>query len=227
MQLKFCKMGRQSSDMIIANIIRLLLCTSIVISFINKNHFNFFTGILTLFLTFLPYIIARKNHIVLPSGFFIIILLFIFAANYLGELKSYYLKFWWWDLMLHTLSGVILGFTGFLLVYILNKEEKVNVFLSPIFMSAFAFCFAVSIGALWEIFEFSMDSIFGLNMQKSGLVDTMWDLIVDSAGAVVASTYGFLYEKYGKGRSFKKFMTRFFKMNPEIFNKGKSEDSKQ
>lgn len=148
-----------------------------------------------------------------------IILLFLFAANYLGELGAYYQKFWWWDLMLHAISGIILGFSGFLLVYILNKEEKVNVILSPFFMSMFAFCFAVSMGALWEIYEFGMDSIFGLNMQKSGLVDTMWDLIVDSIGALVAAVYGYLYERYGRGSAFKKNITKFLSLNQSIFKK--------
>lgn len=208
-----------SSDRIIGNIIRILFTLSMVYSFINGSYLNFFTAAFTLFLTFLPYIIARRSHIVLPPNFCVIILLFLFAANYLGELGAYYQKFWWWDLMLHTISGIILGFSGFILVYILNKEEKVNVILSPFFMSMFAFCFAVSMGALWEIYEFGMDSMFGLNMQKSGLVDTMWDLIVDSMGALVAAVYGYLYERYGWGGAFKKNITKFLSLNQNIFKK--------
>ena len=97
--------------------------------------------------------------------------------------------------MLHTLSGVIIGAIGFSLVYIFNTEENVAIKLSPLFVAIFSFCFATSMGALWEIYEFFMDSIFGLNMQKSGLVDTMWDLIVDALGALVMSVLGYLYLK--------------------------------
>ncbi|MFD3155488.1 hypothetical protein ACFIJ5_01195 [Haloimpatiens sp. FM7330] len=223
MKLKGSK--KRKAEVVLANTIRTLLVISMIISIVTHNYLNFFTALLTLCLTFLPFIIAKKNHIKLPPSFQIIILLFIFASQYLGEMKNYYLKFWWWDLMLHTLSGLILGFLGFLLVYILNKEEKVNVYLSPFFMALFAFTFAVSVGALWEIFEFSMDNIFGLNMQKSGLVDTMWDLIVDSIGAIVAAFSGYLYEKNREEGIFKNLITKFLKMNSQLFKQNsKSRD---
>lgn len=211
-------------EAIVSNIIRSLLVLSIIVSFINRNYINLFTGVVTLFITFLPFFIARKNHINLPPSFQIIILLFIFAANYLGTLKLYYEKFWWWDIMLHTFSGVIFGFIGFLLVYIFNKEEKIDVYLSPAFMSLFALCFAVFIGTLWEIFEFSMDTLFGFNMQLGSLVDTMWDLIDDTVGGGVACLYGYAYVKYEKDGLFKKLITKFFKMNPRMFKSNTNDD---
>lgn len=209
-------------EMIFANTFRILLILSMIVSIFTNEWLNLFIAILTFFLTILPFIIARKTHIYLPPSFQIIMLLFIFAAQFLGEMNSYYYKFWWWDSMLHTLSGVILGFIGFLLVYILNKEEKVDVMLSPFFMALFAFTFAVSVGALWEIFEFSMDCIFGLNMQKSGLVDTMWDLIVDSIGAAVAAIYGYLYAKNKEKGFFNDQINTFLRKNPDFFIKDAS-----
>jgi hypothetical protein len=191
----------------ICNLFRLLLLGAIIGNVLTKNWLNLFTSILTLALTYLPTFLRDKNYIYIPPVFQLITLVFIFASLYLGELNEYYLKFWWWDIMLHALSGVILGFIGFVLIYILNKDTKVNLALSPLFIAIFSFTFAVSVGGLWEIFEFTMDSIFGLNMQKSGLVDTMWDLIVDSLGALFSSTMGYIYLKR-RGASYLRNLVR-------------------
>jgi len=156
---------------------------------------NLGMSILTLLVMFLPTIIERRLSIDFPSEFEIIVVIFIFAALYLGEMQSYFTKVWWWDIFLHTFSGLIIGAFGFSLVDILNKNEKISISLSPVFVSIFSFCFALAIGALWEIYEFTMDSLFGFNMQKSGLVDTMWDLIVDAFGALVFSIIGYFYLK--------------------------------
>jgi len=209
----------------VSNTIRLLLIIAIIYSLITKNYINTFTSVFTLFLTFLPFIIARQEHIKLPPSFQIVILLFISAAQYLGEMNNYYIKFWWWDTILHTFSGIILGFIGYLLVYTLNKEEKVNVYLSPFFMVLFAFTFAVALGTLWEIFEFTMDCTFGTNMQKSGLVDTMWDLIVDSIGALFTAFCGWMYETKKAEGWFKRAFNIFMKSNRKFFSKQSNKDS--
>src|SRR5690606_30887329 len=104
--------------------------------------------------------------------------------------------------VLHGASGFLLGILGFLLVYVLNEKEEIGLDMKPGFVALFAFVFAVALGALWEIFEFAMDSAFGLNMQKSGLVDTMWDLIVDTAGALVMAVLGYGYLRTAGGESF-------------------------
>jgi hypothetical protein len=187
--------NRHRIYIILANLFRLLLLGAIIGNVLTDNWLNLFTSLLTLALTYLPIFLKDKNYIYIPPSFQLIILAFIFASLYLGELNEYYLKFWWWDIMLHTLSGVILGFIGFALIYILNKDTKVNLALSSLFIAIFSFTFAVSVGVLWEIFEFTMDWVFGLNMQKSGLVDTMWDLIVDSLGALFSSIMGYIYLK--------------------------------
>lgn len=202
---------------VVSNTIRLLLIFAAVYSLITKNYINTFTSVFTLFLTFLPFIIARKEHIKLPPSFQIVILLFIFAAQYLGELDGYYLKFWWWDIMLHTFSGIILGFIGYLLVYTLNREEKIDVYLSPFFMVLFSFTFAVALGALWEIFEYTMDCTFGTDMQKSGLTDTMWDLIVDTIGALFTAFCGWMYETRKAEGWFKRAFNLFMKNNKRLF----------
>ena len=144
--------------------------------------------------THLPAIIGRRYRIPLPAGFELLAVLFVFASLFLGEVRGYYTRFWWWDALLHTGAGFLLGILGFLLVYSLNERGLGSLQLKPSFVALFSFTFSLALGALWEIFEFGMDQIFGLNMQKSGLVDTMWDLIVNviGAGAIALLGYGWL-----------------------------------
>ncbi len=141
--------------------------------------------------TLLPFLLGRRFQVFIPAEFEAFTVLFVFASLFLGEVRGYYLRFWWWDAALHTASGFLLGILGFLLVYVLNEKEEIELHMDPGFVALFAFIFAVGMGALWEIFEFGADSLFGMNMQKSGLVDTMWDLIVDTVGAGVIATLGY------------------------------------
>ena len=171
----------------------LLVVASIVASF-TQNWIQLAIALVTLFLSYLPSLIERRYKIDFPTEFELIILVFLALSMYLGEIQNFYVIFPWWDLFLHTFSGVILGVLGFSLVYTLNKHQ-VTLQMSPAFVGLFACTFAVALGVAWEIFEFAMDSFFGLNMQKSGLVDTMWDLIVDTLGAAVVSVLGYWYLK--------------------------------
>lgn len=143
----------------------------------------FFLSLLALALTFLPDAIEKKFDVVIPMEFDLVIIGFIYASIFLGEVFGAYSKFWWWDAALHTTSGFILAYAAFLVFYVLYKQGKLIP--SPILTAIVVFSIALAFGAVWEIFEYTMDSIFGLNMQKSGLVDTMWDLIVDAIGALV------------------------------------------
>ena len=180
--------------LVIYLVFRILLVVVGVVAVFKGDWNNLTLASVTLFLTFLPSIIKKEFRIDYPSEFEIVILVFIYASMYLGTMRSFYARFWWWDIMLHSLSGVIIGSIGFSLVYTLN-QASVAINLSNVFVAIFSFSFALSIGALWEIYEFFMDSLFGLNMQKSGLIDTMWDLIVDALGALVVSVLGYLYLK--------------------------------
>jgi len=160
---------------------------------------------------FLPNIISKRTKIVIPSKMYIAYILFLYGAVFLGEVRNYYHRVPHWDTMLHTLSGAMFGALGFSVVNILNKNEKVHVKLSPIFVALFSFLFAVTLGVMWEIFEYSVDGILGVNMQKFALengtqlmgrlavIDTMQDLIVDSIGAFVMSIIGYISLKHKKG----------------------------
>lgn len=178
--------------------------------------------------TLLPLVLGRRFKVFVPPEFEVLAVVFLFASLFLGEVRGYYLRFWWWDIVLHTASGFLLGIVGFLLVYVLNETENVEVHMRPRFVALFAFMFAVGLGALWEVFEFSMDQFFGMDMQKemlgdpSGLTDTMWDLIVDTVGAAVIAVLGFGYLRTQGSRSFlEEWIRRFVEGNPSLF--GRSE----
>lgn len=200
--------------------IKLTLIIAIVGAIITFQWLVLFVSSLTLILTFLPAFVERNYKITLPLEFEIVITGFIFASLFLGEIHSFYDRYWWWDTMLHTLSGVILGFIGFLLIFTLNKNVKIGIHLTPFFIAFFSFCFAVTMGALWEIFEWAMDLIFGLSMQK-GLQDTMLDLIADSIGALFSSIIGYLYIKNVKYPLIESAVLKFRKLNPHIFDEEK------
>ncbi len=181
------------------------------------------TGAIIL-ITFVPLFVAKKFRVFIPPEIVLLSIAFVFASLFLGEVRGYYELYWWWDIALHTGSGFLLGVIGFLLVYLLNETEEIGVHMKPGFVAFFAFLFAVGIGAVWEIFEFGMDSFFGMNMQKemlgdpSGLTDTMWDLIVDTLGALVISVLGYGYLKTARNESFlERWIHAFIKSNPRFF----------
>ncbi|MFC1722795.1 hypothetical protein ACFL0V_01520 [Nanoarchaeota archaeon] len=207
----------------LTNTIRALLLIAAFLGAWKHNWINFSLALFTLFLTFLPSIIHHKFKVNYPSEIQILILFLIYTGIYLGEAHHLYNAIWWWDVMLHALSAIIIGAIGFSLVYILNHEKKIT--LSPLFVAIFAASFAIAIGAIWEIFEFSVDHFFGWNMQKSGLIDTMWDLIVDSAGAVFFAILGYLYLK-GNIQWVKRLEDKFIKNNPHIFSEKKTHKSR-
>lgn len=176
--------------------------------------------------TLLPMIMARRFRVFIPAEFEVLAIAFVFAALFLGEVRGYYTRFWWWDIALHTFSGLLLGMIGFLLVHLLNETEDVEMHMKPGFVAFFAFLFAAGIGAAWEIFEYGMDTLFGLDMQKamwgdpSGLTDTMWDLIVDLLGAAVISILGYGYLKSGMKESFlERWIHKFIASNPRFFRR--------
>jgi uncharacterized membrane protein YjdF len=172
------------------------------------------------FLYFLaPELLRRKLAVQIPSEIQILATLFVFATLFLGEVRDYYERIWWWDLALHTTAGLLLGLLGFLIVYALNESREVQVKMRPSFVAMFAFVFAMALGTAWEIFEFSMDQMFGLNMQKpmlddpSGLTDTMFDMIVNAAGAAVVSFAGWWYIRGARRRHVDTWVARMIRRN--------------
>lgn len=189
-----------------------------------QQWFTAFLVFVIITLTLAPAALGHRLRVNIPSEFQLLAVVFVFASLFLGEIHSYYDRIWWWDIALHATSGLLLGIVGFLLVYLLNKSEHVQIHLRPHFVALFAFVFAVAVGALWEIFEFTMDNTFGTRMQKpmlgdpSGLTDTMWDLIVDTVGAAAISLFGWWYTRRGERSFVEVWIRRFIEHNPRLFS---------
>lgn len=200
---------------LVTSFIRLSLLIAIFGAIFELNWTVMFVATLTFALTFLPALFEKRTKVYLPVGFEFAIVLFVYATLFLGEVHGYYTRFWWWDIVLHSGSAVVLGLTGFILAYLLLQGRRYAA--SPFLVAVFSFSFALAIGALWEIFEFALDSGLGFNMQKSGLRDTMWDLIVDGCGALVASFSGWLYVRGRKSQLFGTTVEKFVEENPKLF----------
>lgn len=187
--------------------IKLTLLIAIIQSIFLKNIIVLFVSSLVFLLTFIPAFFRKRYSIKIPTEIELITVLFIYATLFLGEVHGYYEKFIWWDIVLHFGSAIVFGFIGFTILYYMYSQHEITA--KPINIAIFSFAFAIAIGAIWEIFEFSMDQIFLWNMQKSGLIDTMWDLIVDMIGAIIAAGIGFIYLKTKKTLIFNGVIKQF------------------
>jgi hypothetical protein len=154
----------------------------------NKNYENIFLCVLTLILFLVPSFIEKRIHIDIPDTLETIILLFIFSAEILGEIKEYYILFPYWDTILHTINGFLAAAIGFSLIDILNKNDKFAISLSPVFVALVAFCFSMTIGVIWEFFEFSMDRCFGFDMQKDTYITVLHSVLLNPDGKNVPMT---------------------------------------
>lgn len=163
-------------------LLRISVIAVMVAQFFNGEFQNVFLCVLTLFLFMTPSFVERRLHIDVPDTLEVIILLFIYAAEILGEIRAFYIAFPYWDTMLHTLNGFLCAAIGFSLVDILNRDEHFTLSLSPFFMAVTAFCFSMTIGVLWEFFEFAADHIFLLDMQKDRVISTISTVMTDPTG---------------------------------------------
>lgn len=163
-------------------VLRMLVLVTMVAQIFNRNFENVFLCILTLVLLMLPSAFEMNFKIDLPNAMEIIIMLFIFAAEILGEINEYYIIFPFWDTMLHTINGFLAAAIGFSLVDILNRTEKLKFDLSPAFVSSVGFCFSMTIGVVWEFFEYGVDKFLGFDMQKDTVIDSIRTVLLDPAG---------------------------------------------
>ena len=202
---------------IIATII--LVLSTIAVFFTDNDEyksrliFNASMALVLLVLTFLPLVLEKAFKVDIPSIMEIIFLVFSVLSFLLGEIGDFYIKFKWWDSMLHAMSGVLLGCVGFVLLNFFNKNDNFKSFhLGPGFAALFVLCFTITCGTLWEVIEFIADTINGTNMQRfqdnitgegfigrAALFDTMKDLIVDSIGGVFIAIIGYLDIKFDRG----------------------------
>ncbi len=160
-------------------VLRLIVVAELVLSILRGEYESAFICLLVLILFILPFFIQQNFGIQLPTTLEIIILLFIFAAEILGELEGYFITYPNWDTMLHTTTGFLSAATGFSLIDILNRNSRIKFHLSPIYVALAAFCFSMTMGVLWEFFEFGMDRLFHLDMQKDTVVQSITSVMLD------------------------------------------------
>lgn len=163
-------------------VLRALVILTMLAQVLNGNYENVYICLLTLVLFMMPSVVERRLHIDLPDVLEIIILLFIFAAEIMGEIQEYYLIIPFWDTVLHTINGFLFAAIGFSIVNILNEDKHTSLSLSPFYMAVTAFCFSMTIGVLWEFFEWAMDSWFGFDMQKDTVLTAFTTVSLDPGG---------------------------------------------
>lgn len=179
---------RQPAVFTVYMVLRLIVLATLVSSILRGEYESAFICLLVLALFMLPFFIQQNFGIELPSTLEIIILLFIFAAEILGELKCYFITFSHWDSMLHTTTGFLCAATGFALIDILNRNSRIKFQLSPIYVALTAFCFSMTVGVLWEFFEFSMDRLFLMDMQKDTVVQSITSVMLDPTNSNIPVT---------------------------------------
>jgi len=178
-----------------------------------------FVSFVTLALSLLPPLLAARWSLTLPLPVLIFTTLFFFASIFLGEAFNFYERLWWWDLALHGSSALGFGLTGFLFVFMLFEGDRLAA--APSAIAFITFCVAMTVGAIWEIFEYAMDTSFGLDMQKSGLDDTMGDLIVNALGGLLASLTGYVYLVHNSAGFLGKGLSQFIRLNQRLYQKYK------
>ena len=186
----------------------LLTSSIIVITLLNIRKYSLLSlgiALLTLVFMSLPFLIENKLGLKIPRDFVVIFLVFLYLAMFLGTANHFYDQFWWWDNMSHSFSGVVFADLGFLIARYLTQEIRKNIATIgnakrllvsyKVLVVLFAFCFAVTSGAIWEIYEFSMDKTFGTLYQGIGIDDTMIDIILDTLGALAFSIAVYRFRK--------------------------------
>ena len=159
--------------------LRIAVAVVLVAQCFNGNYENVFLCVLTLVLFLIPTILEKELKIDFPNALEIIILLFIFAAEILGEIRAFYITYPGWDTLLHTLNGFLCAAIGFALVDMLNRNERLSLSLSPVYMAIVAFCFSMTIGVMWEFFECGMDHFFLKDMQKDTVINQISTVMLD------------------------------------------------
>lgn len=197
-------------------IVRAFLVVTFGMGVMQGNKEMAILSVLIIATTFIPHIIFERRYgFGLPVEFHLGITLFLFGSIFIGTAIDAYQNVWWWDLAMHGVSGVGLGFFGFIILYTLYMQKRLD--MSFKLMMFFAFCLSLAVGALWEVGEFASDSLFGTSAQRGGNLDSMRDLIADAAGALVAAIAGYFYlRKPGTG-PLTRFIVSFTKLNPHLY----------
>lgn len=201
----------------LARIIWVVLAAVALVALVSWRLEVAYVAVVTLAVSLAPVYVAKWANVRVPPSFIAALVMFIGGTLFLGEVFEFYERFWWWDVAMHGGSAIGFGLIGFVLVFMMFQGDR---FAAPhVAVAFFGFCFAVFIGTIWEIFEFAMDQTFGLNMQKSGLMDTMGDLIVNVVGALIGAAAGFAYLKGQARGGLSSVIDEFVRRNPRFFKR--------
>lgn len=174
------ELREHKSSFLVFYTLRLLVIAVLIRQLFMGNYESVFFCALTMLLLYVPSWLQVQLRIELPPALEITVLCFIFAAEILGEVNAFYVVIPNWDTMLHILNGFLAAAVGFSMVVLLNDNERLTFDLSPFFMALMAFCFSMTIGVLWEFFEFGMDWFFHTDMQKDTIVHAIYSVILDT-----------------------------------------------
>jgi len=202
--------------------IQVLIVIGLILFVLRRDWENVFLTVMVMGLTLVPALLFRRHRVLLPPEIQLIAAAFIFLSLFLGSAFDFYYKFWWWDIVLHTASGFLLGIIGFVALFVLNQTDRLPKEITPFFRCFFGVTFAVTLGVVWEIFEFAVDSFWPLvNMQstETGVRDTMVDLIVDTLGAVVVAFMGYAYFTTGRYSFIGDGVHSFLQKNRRLFRR--------
>lgn len=165
---------------IIYIVVRVIIIASFIFALFARNYYTAFQCVLVFVLFLLPSALDRKFNLQLPNLLEILIILFIFASIFLGDMSGFYALFPFWDTMLHTISGFVMAAIGISMINILNKSERVPFMLSPFFVALFSFCFSMTIGVFWEFFEYGADILLRFDMQKDTYITSITSSLANS-----------------------------------------------
>ncbi len=203
-------------------VIQAWLVVGFIVFLLKGDWENAFLTLAVIGLIVVPSFVLRRHRIYIPPEFQLIAAAFIFLSFFLGSARDFYYRFWWWDMVLHTTSGVLLGIVGWIMLFILNQTDHIPRGMKPGFVCFFAVTFAAFLGVVWEIFEFAVDYFWPqVNMMshETGVTDTMQDLIVDLAGAVAVALLGYAYSRSGRYSFVVDGVQNFMQRNPRLFRK--------
>lgn len=221
MEIEGEKKGR--ARFIVMNFVRVLLAVAIIGSYLNRRWLVLLVSGISLLITFLPRILDKVFGIIVPADLEVMIILFVYGSLFFGEVRGFYADFWWWGALLNLIAGTALGIVGLTILFALYKREQLDA--SPTLIAIFTFCFGLAMGTLWEFFEFGMDHFFQFSLQKGGLYDTIYDLMFDSVGALIAAVIGYNYLQGGNVNIISKYIVNFVEKNPFLFKSKKTETS--
>jgi hypothetical protein len=202
-------------------VIQAWLAVGLVLFIVRRDWENVFLTATVVGLVVLPELVLRRYRVHIPPEFQLIAAAFVFLSLFLGSARDFYYRIWWWDMVLHTTSGFLLGIVGWITLFLLLQTDRLPRAVGPGLVCVFGITFAVTLGVLWEIFEFAVDSIWPhVNMMsnETGVADTMHDLIVNLIGAVVVGLMGWAYSRSGRFSYVVDAVRKFTRKNPRLFD---------